>query len=197
MSQTIKCICMLLVLWAAPHLFARSATVTVFATTTLGQKVNPEIHLIQLGTKKDFWPANQEQSASNIPFSYYTIEVRSPGYSAFIEDIELIAEHTDIRAVLLPSMEAYGGIQLSGHVIHAKEYNGLWVLVYPLSGSPSKLLQARVDSNGQFKLNSSRYGEFLLVLVNDDRFLHAEPLTIRAMNSEIEVDAAQSLLQPK
>jgi|ERR1700733_461209 len=168
-----------------------AATIRVVATSNIGDLLEPEIHLYQAGSHKDFWPAGKQQSASDIPPGYYQIEVSSRGFRPYEQKLELGDGRTDVRAVLTPSGEAMGELDLNGKVVNAKSYEGLWALAFPLAGNLSDSTQSMVSNTGTFRIATAHPGPYILVLVRGDRTFGCKQVYIGATNSEVQINAGE------
>jgi hypothetical protein len=174
---------------------ASAATITVVARAYLqerGDPLTPEIHLYQQGSNKDFWPAGRAQTAPDIPAGWYELDVFQPGFKRFHQEVTVGGEQISIRVVLLVGVEANGHqLELEGRVIKAKDYVGVWVLAFPLAGSPSDIIEARVDGTGRFKLSSMAPGPCLLAVVRGDSVLHSQQVVISQENPELTIEVGE------
>ena len=168
-----------------------AANIRVVTTSNLGDLLEPEIHLYQARTHKDFWPEGRQQSASDIPPGYYQIQVSSLGFRPYEQELEVGAGRTDVRAVLAPSGEATGELDLNGKVINAKSYEGLWALAFPLAGNLSDSTQSMVSSTGTFRIATAHPGPYILVLVRGDRTLGCKQVYIGVTNPEVQIRASE------
>jgi hypothetical protein len=166
-----------------------TSTLTVVATSNIGNSLAPKIHLYQIGTSKDFWPATSTQIAHDIPVGYYRIEVSLLGYRSFRRELEVSDENTSVRVVLTPSGEATGPAELKGTVLHVTNYTGLWVLAFPLTGSPSDMTESPVaKETGRFRITTAHPGSYILVVVRGDRVLASQQADIGFQNPELTID---------
>lgn len=170
--------------WASPS----TATITIVATSNIGSPLTPEVHLYQLGSATDLWPSGHIQVARDIPFGYYEITVSAPGFRPYTRDLEVINENTDIRAVLSPSGEAVGSVELKGRVLHSKHDGAVWVVVFPLAGKPSDTTESRVDAAGNFAISTAHMGPYLLAVVQGDIVLESQSVWIRFENQDLTID---------
>ena len=161
-----------------------AADLRIVATSNTDDLLEPEIHLYQAGSHKDFWPAGHRQSAS-IPPGYYQLEVSSPGFRHYERSLEVLGHQSDIRVVLTPSGEASGELDVRGKVTNAKSYERLWVLGFPLAGNLSDSTQSLVSKTGAFLIATTHSGPYILVLVRGDNTLGCKQIYIGATNPEV------------
>jgi hypothetical protein len=169
-----------------------AATVTVVASSYLGGTLTPEIHLFQQGSQKDLWPSIRAKTADNIPPGLYNVEISAFGFRHYHREINVSGEHVEVRAVLMVSTEATGPIRIGGRVLHAKDYVGVWVLLFPLAGDPSNVEEVRVGIAGEFNLFTSNSGPYILAIVRGDDVLHVRRLIVRPENAELIIDAGEN-----
>ena len=164
------------------------SSITVVASSYIGEQLLPTIHLYQLGSRKDFWPAGRSQSAANISHGYYELEVSYPGYRSFNRGIELGDEHMDVRVILIPSDEAQGAQALTGRVVNARDFRGLWVIVFPLAGSPSDTTECLVSESGHFRIATAHSGPYVLTVVRGQTLLSSQAVNIGIRTPELTID---------
>jgi hypothetical protein len=155
-----------------------------------GSELKPEIHLYEKVTHKDVWPSAHAQSASGIPSGSYEIDVFQPGFKRFRRDVNVTGERTEVRAVLLVTTEATGQrIELAGRILAAQDYTGMWVLAYPLAGSPSDVTEARVSQDGRFKITAANAALYLVTVMRGDHMLACKSIFIGTDNQEVQISA--------
>jgi hypothetical protein len=168
-----------------------AASISVVTTSNNGDVLEPDVHLYQAGTRNDVWPTGHAQSASNLPPGYYQIEVFLPGFRRYERDLEVFAERSYIRVVLTPSGQAVGELDVRGKVIHAKSYEHLWVLAFPLAGNISDSTQSIVSNTGAFQVATTHPGPYVLVLVRGDSMLGCKRIYVGATNPEVQITAGE------
>jgi hypothetical protein len=164
------------------------SSVTVVASSIAGDRLAPEIHLYQAGSHKDFWPTAKTQGAASIPHGYYELEVSSPGYRSFNRNLELGDEHIDVRVVLIPSDEAQSVLALTGQIVNAKDLRGVWVILFPLAGSPSDTTECQVSESGHFRVTAAHGGPYVLTIVRGQKLLRSQAVNMRYRSPELTID---------
>jgi len=168
---------------------AWSASVTVLATSNIGDTLKPEVHLYELGSNKDYWTGTG-QTANNVPPGYYQVKVSMPGYRHFEKTLDVIDEHTDVRVILTPSEHDVGEVELRGRVQNVKFEQRLWVLLSPLAGNPDDATESLVGKDGSFRVATTHSGPYLLALVRGEgEVLNCQRVYMRPQNAEITIDA--------
>lgn len=171
-----------------------AATVTVVARpylTDAKREFNPEIHLYQKASHKDVWPAAHVQAASDIPLGLYEIDVFQPGFKRFHREVNVISEQTEVRVILLVATEATGQpSELTGAIVSAKDYRGMWVVAFPLAGNPADITEAQVGQDGHFKITALAAAPYLVTLMRGDTMLACKNIYIGSTAQEIEISAA-------
>jgi hypothetical protein len=186
-----------IILGLLSHLLpAFAGTVTVVVRPYLSNDTDwlrPQIHLYELGSHRDLWPTGHVQTADAIPPGLYEIDVFQPGFKRFHRELDVTAGLTEVRVVLQVSVEASGQqMEIAGRVRGPNDYAGIWVLAFPLAGSPADVVETRVGNSGGFRVVTSRSGPYLLTVVRGDRVLGTQPVVIRPGNSELTIEVAGS-----
>jgi len=173
---------------ATPLEQASLSTVTIVASSNLGDKLSPEIHLYPLGSRQDVWPTGRVQTANRVPFGYYDLEAFVPGFRPFHRRLDVGHEPVTVRVVLLPSDEAHGPMELSGRLLGARNPSGLWAVAFPLTGSPSDIAESPVNYEGRFRITTTQSGPYVLTVVRGDKLIISQAVYIGYKNREIDIE---------
>ena len=170
-----------------------SATLRVVAVSNIGDELQPEIHLYQSGSHKDFWPSGHKLTADAIPPGWYTIEVSLAGFRRFERQLEIYGEDIALRVIMIPALEAAGELSLGGKVTHLSSYDRLWVLAFPLEGPPADMTESMVTAEGRFRVSTTHAGVYLLVIVRGVDVLATQRVYIGIKNTDVEIEAREPL----
>jgi hypothetical protein len=172
-----------------PAAGADVASVRVAVRTTFGELVaGAQVTLTSVGPKERFTATGGEAEFRRIPFGFYDLEVRLPGFlpreerlrvyqSALVYQIglELAPGHTyqrpDISGSLKPTV---------------KGRSDLWVRAMALFSSD--LVENAVDSAGTFTLVGMAPGRYLLFVFQKDKMLAVKPLEVLGGRQAVEVN---------
>lgn len=165
--------------------------VQVIAETSSGETLsNPRIRLIDLNSGKELSAASfRGGTADHIPRGSYELEVTAPGFVIYKRQLDVFDERVVVRAPMqVGDTTSAGASELSGDVVLLDgSARRLWVVLFPISRSPDRILECLVGSAGHFTVKTTSLGPYLLTVIENHHVLHSEEIYLGRNNPRLKI----------
>jgi hypothetical protein len=181
---------------SALHAATETATLNIQMFTSRGEPLSTRVLgvLTNLDTGQRREERGSELTFHRLPWGRYEIRVEAAGFSILREMIVVHQSNMECRlGLLLGVLERSGAQRIQGTVLpRVQRPADLWVRLMPLYSG--RLIGGSVDARGRYSIEEPPIGRYLLVILDGNRLLKAEPIDFLGgiLTLDIDIDGGSN-----